>query len=535
MFRKSRGNRGSLLLSCLLGAARVACGLAFVWCSKRIIDTATGQLASSLLAEGIVACCLVLLQIALSMGETTLYARCSTQLVNGLRQQLLGRLLCARWADVQRFHTGDAVNRIEQDVVSVSDLLAASLPTAVVALLQLAAAFAFFCLLDVRLALLTVWVLPLCWVASRFYFRRMRRYTRSVRASDSRIQGLLQEGMQHRTLLAALEAVPRRIALLDELQRVLMGQVMGRARFSAFSRGVGALCFSAAYLLAFLWGASDLAHGLITFGTLAAFLQLVGQIQSPAYSLAQLLPSMAQVFTSAERLYELESLPCEAAGEPKFIDAPLAVRMDSLSFAYDDSRGRRPVFHRCSFTFPAGESIAVLGPTGKGKTTLVRLMLALLEPDEGSIALCGAGQCVPVSPQTRCNFVYVPQGNTLFSGTVRDNLLLARPSAGEAELWQALRLAEADFVARLGRGLDTVLGENGAGLSEGQAQRLAIARSLLRPGRIMLFDEATSALDVDTENRLFRNLTAAYRGQKTLIFVTHRPHLAEQCDCVFSV
>lgn len=532
---KCRGSWGGLLLSCLLGMARVGCGLAFVWSSKRIIDTATGQLSSSLLAEGVVACSIVLLQILLSAGEASLSARLAVCVANDMRRHLFACLLRARWASLQDMHTGDAVNRVEQDVATVVSLLTVSLPALSVSAVQLLAAFVFFCLLDARLAALTVAVFPLCLLGSRFYFRRMRRYTRSVRESDSRIQAVVQEGMQHRTVLAALEAAPQRLSLLDALQQTLVGQVRCRTRFSAFSHGLAAFAFGAAYLTAFFWGAYGLAHGLITFGTMAAFLQLVGQIQSPAYALAQILPGVAQAATSAERLQELESLPSEAAGEAERIDAPLEVRMESVSFAYDDSRGRRPVFRDRSFVFPAGASIAVLGATGAGKTTLVRLLLALLEPDSGRMELCGAGRCVPLSPQTRCNFIYVPQGNTLFSGTVRDNLLLANPGASDEELWRVLRWAEAGFVEELDNGLDTFLGENGGGLSEGQAQRLAIARSLLRPGRVMLFDEATSALDVETETRLFHNLTSEFGGEKTFIFITHRPHLAGQCDCVFRV
>lgn len=533
--RKCRGSRSRLLLICLLGLARVGCGLAFVWSSKRVIDTATGQLSSSLLAEGAVACVIALCQILLSAAEGGLYARLAVRVANGIRRQVFDRLLHARWSAVRRLHTADAVNRIEQDVTTVVDMLTASLPALLVSCVQLLAAFAFFCFLDVRLALITVSILPFCLLGSRFYFRRMRRYTRSVRESDSRIQAVVQEGMQHRTVLAALEAAPHRLSLLDGLQHVLQRQVARRARFSVFSHGLAAFCFTAAYLTAFLWGAFELSQGLITFGTMAAFLQLVGQIQSPAYSLAQTLPGIVQACTSAERLYELESLPAEAAGEPQQIDGPLEVRLESVSFTYDDARGRKPVFHDRSFVFPAGSSTAVLGPTGAGKTTLVRLLLALLEPSSGRIVLCGAGQCILLSPRTRCNFIYVPQGNTLFSGTVRDNLLLANPAASEEEMWRALELAEAGFVRELAEGLDTFLGENGGGLSEGQAQRLAIARALLRPGRVMLFDEATSALDTQTESRIFQNLTAAYRGEKTLIFITHRPHLAEQCDYVFKV
>ena len=226
---------------------------------------------------------------------------------------------------------------------------------------------------------------------------------------------------------------------------------------------------------------------------------------------------------------ELERLPAEAASESVRFPQPPAVEIRDLTFRY--SSGDRAVFDCFSCDFPAGSSTAVVGETGKGKTTLVSLLLALVEPEQGCVCLHGGGVTCRVSAATRCNFAYVPQGNTLFSGTVRDNLRMGNPQATEGDMRQALRTAVADFVFTLPGGLDASLGEQGGGLSEGQAQRIAIARALLRPAGILLLDEATSALDPDTERQFLTRLKHDYAG-RTVIFVTHHEAVAAGCERV---
>lgn len=299
-----------------------------------------------------------------------------------------------------------------------------------------------------------------------------------------------------------------------------------------------AFAFSGGYLTAFLWGAVRLSTGSITFGTMTAFLQLVGKVQRPALDLSRLLPSFINALTAVERLIELEELPAETSGASQlFLQTP-HLQLKDVTFSY--STGDRPILNHFSCNFPAGSCTAVLGETGAGKTTLIRLLLALADPQEGSITLSPANitqsslSTLEVSPQTRSNFVYVPQGNTLFSGTIRDNLLMGNPHATEAEMLQALRTACADFVLSLPDGIDANLNEQGGGLSEGQAQRIAIARTLLRPGHILLLDEATSALDPETERQLIKNLRRDCTG-KTFIFITHHPAVAEACEATIQL
>ena len=272
-----------------------------------------------------------------------------------------------------------------------------------------------------------------------------------------------------------------------------------------------------------------MSRGTLSFGGMTAFLQLVNKIQSPARSLTKLVPQFVSVFTAAERLMELEENPLEEQGDPIYMDEPCGIRVSKVSYAYEDT----PVISNLSFDFLPGSCTAVLGETGAGKTTLVRLILALLTPQQGQVEIYDRRHACTVSPRLRCNLVYVPQGNTLLSGTIRDNLRLGNLDATDEDMLEALHAACADFVSELPAGLDTQCSEKGGGLSEGQAQRIAIARALLRNRPVMLFDEATSALDPDTERQLLQNIL----GKKghTVIFITHRPAVVEYCDQVLEV
>lgn len=495
LWRVSAGQRWAVLVSCALGALSVLFSLAFIGVSKYVIDIATGTVTGSLPGAALLLVALLVLQLLCNIVDSWVDIRMQIELGNTLRHRLFTRLLHSRWNELERFHTGDIVNRVEQDVSSVVGLLTGSFPSLVVTGVQLLAAFLFFCYLDPFLPWIVVAVFPLFLLGSRYYMKRIHRYTHKIRRSDSLIQAVIQESLQHRMVIKTLEQSSNRISKLDEWQDTLRNQVLGRTRFSLAARSFVSLAFSGGYLTAFLWGSVSLSTGAITFGTMAAFLQLVGKVQRPVLDLSRLIPSFAQVFVAIDRLKELERLPEESGEESmRFTETP-DVEIDNITFRYVE--GEAPVFSHFSCKFPAGSCTAVMGETGRGKTTLVRMLLALALPEEGSIVLRSHSQlqscsytqpqslqeeaCL-VSPSTRCNFTYVPQGNTLFSGTIRENLLMGNPEATEEDMNHALRTAVADFVFSLPDGIDTLLTEQGGGLSEGQAQRIAIARALLRPG-----------------------------------------------------
>ena len=526
----SAGWRRYILLDSLIGTLAVLLSLAFIFLSKLAIDVATGAAAGwSVWQVGAGLLLLLALQLGCHVLEGWMSVRMQVGAGNGLRHRLFAHLLNSRWNELERFHTGDVVNRVERDVSAIVSLLTVSIPSLLVVGVQLLAAFAFFCLLDPWLPWVVMAILPLFLPAARFYLRRMNRYTHAIRQSDSHIQSLIQESLQHRLVVKALEQSRRQVGRLDERQREWRGQVMQRTRFSLASRLLVSMAFSGGYLVAFLWGTVRLGEGVITFGTMAAFLQLVGKIQQPVLGLARLLPAFAEAFTAVDRLLELEQMSVEDAEESAPFRHPPLVEIRDLTFRY--SPGDRAVFSRFTCNFPAGSCTAVVGETGKGKTTLVRLLLALVEPEAGSVYLRVGQRVCPASAETRCCFTYVPQGNTLFSGTVRDNLRMGNPQATDEDMRRALHTAVADFVFSLPDGLDTSLGEQGGGLSEGQAQRIAIARALLRPAGILLLDEATSALDADTERTFIARLKRDYAG-RTFIFVTHHEAVAAACERV---
>lgn len=523
----SSGYRKPILLSMLCGMFRMAVSLAFVWLCKYVIDVATHQTAGSL-SHGIclmVGC--ILLQLSLSAVSSRLYASTDVSLSNRMRSGLLTHLLKSRWNGRELFHSGDMLNRMEGDVSVVVRMMIGLFPSVGIVLSQLVGAAAFLLILDRRMAVVILLIMPVALVFSKLYMMKMRKITREIRETDSRVQSHMQENLQHRTLIAALERTPMILNTMDSLQLGLKRLVMQRNSYSVFSSVLVQAGFAFGYVVAFSWGVYGLNKGTVTFGMLTAFMQLVAQVQRPVVDLSKMVPSFINGLTSVERLNELYSLPLEEQGAPVQLAGPVGIRLEHVTFRYPGSE--REVLHDFSHDFAPGSLTAVLGETGSGKSTLLRLLLALLQPAEGRILLYAGREERTASPLTRGNFIYVPQGNTLVSGSLRHNLQLGNPEATDEQMYVALHTAAADFVADLSEGLDTPCGEKGEGLSEGQAQRIAIARGLLRSGSIILLDEPTSALDAETTRLLLQRLTEKV-GSKTLILITHQEQTARLCS-----
>lgn len=532
LWQTSRGARGMVALNALVGIVDVALGLLFVWFCKEAIDIATGHHEGSLVQIAILMSVSQLASIGVRSLDSYISSTLGVRTRNRLRYNLFGRLMQGEWRGIEKHHSGDVLNRLINDISTVASLITDTLPMALITAVQLVASFLFLFSLDKTLAVLLVVIMPLFLLLSRFYVRRMRTMTREVRESDSRIHSVMQESLQNKTVIKTLEQDQEVMGRLAGLQDTLESQVIRRTRFSIGTRAIVSTGFMAGYLTAFLWGAFHIAAGEITYGVMTAFLQLVGRVQRPITDFARMIPSIVGALTAGERLMELEEMPLEDTGDPHPMGGIAGVRLEGVTFRYDD--GEEDVLRDVTADFPPHSSTAILGETGAGKTTLIRLLLALVKPNKGKVCIYDNNECLETSPSTRCNFVYVPQGNTLFSGTIRDNLRLGKAEATDEEMWEVLHMACADFVGSLPEGLDSPCGEGGGGLSEGQAQRIAIARSLLRPGSVLLLDEATSALDVETEQTLLQRITQGELG-KTLIFITHRTSVIGYCDYTLRV
>ena len=528
-----RGNRLQAMLNAVIGLLGVVVSLAQVGAVQHAIDVSTPALQGHacsphrIVIAVIVMALLMVAGLLLTIASTWVSNILGIRAQNRMQQRMLDRILRTQWHGKEKFHSGDVLNRLEFDVNNVVTFLTETIPDSLAVLAMFIGAFCYLFAMDAVLAIITIAIIPVFVAVSKIYVRQMRRLTSEVRSSDSKVQSLMQETIQHRMLIKTLESETPMTERLEQTQSVLRHKVVRRTVFSVFSNIILWLGFRLGYLIAFLWAALRMSHGSLTFGGMTAFLQLVSRIQGPARSLTKLVPQAVSVFTAAERLMELEEDPLDETGEPVRLEAPCGIRLEHVYYQYDDKT--REILHDLSFDFPPASCTAILGETGAGKTTLIRILLALLSPQQGKATIYNNHhQETAVTPLTRCNFAYVPQGNTLLSGTIRDNLRLGRLTATEEEMKEALHKSCADFVFDLPDGLNTLCSEAGGGLSEGQAQRIAIARALLRQSSILVLDEATSALDPETERQLLNNILAD--RNTTVIFVTHRMAVIDYCD-----
>lgn len=524
---------GKIAVRCLLGFVRIAASLMFVWTSKSLVDIATGQSDAGMLQHIFIMAGVMLVQMACNIAASYYESLITVKVQNDMRGAAFGHVMRSQWNGRESFHTGDTVNRLEQDISVMADLFCSRIPDIIITLCQLVAASIFLLSLTPGLTWLLLGLMLVAVIGSRLFFGKIRKLTADIRSREAEMQGYMQENLLHRILALTMSGAGQVVSRLLQMQDVVLEKNESRLTLNAVARGFMSFGFAAGYFAAFIWGITGIRSGAVTYGMMTAFLQLVGQVQTPIASIARHIPAFIHSLTSVERLMELEELPEEKYGTPVMLDGTPGISVRGISFAYPDQKEQ--VLRDLSFEFAPGSMTAITGPTGIGKSTLTKIMLSLLTPDSGSVVLTSGGREVQASADTRCNFMYVPQGNSLMSGTIRRNFLLAKSDATDDEMRQALSDAAATFVLDLPDGLDTVCTEQGGGLSEGQAQRIAIARALLHPGGILILDEATSALDSETEAKILENLRVRWHGHRTIVFISHRESVALQADAVLSL
>ena len=526
----SRGIRLNILVRIMAGLLQTGLALCVVWLSKRLIDDVamTGTM-SEMAVQALLIAAAVVAGVSIRQLNQYLANKAFIKKVAELRLAIFSQLFNRRLFEANDIHSGDVTSRMAKDIDAVSETLAVQLPQVVVMTIQLVGAFLLMRWFDSRLAWALILITPLAIIIGKYISHRLKRITLSIREDESRIMARIQESVELNVVLRALQGERWMQDRVEELQDRQTANYIRRSRFMVFSRFALGCTFGLGYMLAFVWGAYGLRTGAITFGVMTSFLQLVGQIQQPILSLLGAFPSIIYSTASIDRLKEMEHGEEKQSCDGKDITTRtlLGIRMDNVTFRY--AKGDREVMSNFSHDFRPGTKTAILGTTGAGKTTLFRLILNFIQPDSGEVTFYGNGFNHAADKSMRKNVVFVPQGNTLISGTIRNNLLMAKPDASDEELHIALHTSCADFVFDLPQGIDTVLSEHGGGLSEGQAQRIAIARGLLRPGAVFLLDEISSALDEDTERELFSRLFAA-RPSTTILLITHRKKVAALCD-----
>ncbi len=476
--------------------------------------------------------------IAVSALNRRLSAKISLRVNNEIRADVFGKFISTTWEEVSAFHSGDLLNRINGDVSTVADSVIGWIPSVTVKSAQFIGAIAIICYYDAAMALLSLISIPAAALISSLLLRKMRSYGTKIREAGSELMSFFEESLQNIQTVKAFGLSQSLDGRLAQLQKIYYDTSLEYNALSVkVTSGMSVLGLFVSYLC-MGWCIFRLFTGAIDIGTMVLFIQLSSYLSSSISSLISSVPTVISATVSAGRIISVLNLPREeedeslAAREIADFDEAPKIEFRDVSFGYKNG-GK--VFSGVNLTVAPGEFAAFVGPSGGGKTTLLRLLLGLVKPQSGKATLSAKGKTAEISSVTRRIFTYVPQEKAMFSGTVAEMLRLFSPEATDEEINAALKAACAyDFVAALPEGINTHLGERGAGFSEGQNQRLAIARAVLRKAPVLLLDEATSALDLETERRVLENITALCRG-KTLIVMTHRESVLPLCDSVYRI
>lgn len=528
MFTYIRRYRAVVGIHILLGILGTALSLLSSVAMKTLIDVVTGFQTGAIFTAAAWMAGMLLGSAGMQALSSRIAAVINIRVQNGIQAEVYDRMLRTDWASLEQFRSGDLLNRLNTDVTSVSGGVTGLLPSFVTAAVQFLGSLMIILCYDPVMALIALIGAPLSVLCSRTLVRRMRSYNRRMKDISSEVMSFHEDSLRNLTSIKAFGIMDGFRDRMCAMQGKYRETYLDYNRFSVIAGFVMSIVGLLVSAGCFGWGVYRLWTHAISYGAMMMFLQLTTMLRSAFSSLIGLVPTAISITTSAGRLMAIADLPEEpGARETAPVPDACTVELRDVTFAYP---GGEPVLEHVDFRARPGEVVALTGASGEGKTTMIRLMLGLVRPESGSVRLIGAdGQCLPVSAATRAAFSYVPQGNTVFAGTIADNLRMVRPEATDAELIAALETACAyDFVRQLPDGIYARTGELGHGLSEGQAQRIAVARAVLRGAPVLLLDEATSALDEATEQRMLENLMHSGRVQ-TCVLITHRAATAERC------
>lgn len=527
LYAHLKGHRGAVAVNAVLALLGPVLTLWQVWSLKHVIDVAMQPGGESLLGALALLVAVMVANVLIKNVSIYYHSILDVKLQNMFKLRLFEKILHTQEADASRLHSGDFMSRMLQDLNSIVGLATDTLPNFVSSIILMVGSFSYMCYLNWMIAVAIVVITPLFLVMGQVFMRRLNSFNHDYRNVESHAHSMIMESIQNRIVVKINCAYSFMCSKVEGILRSIETVVGRRSRYSMRMNVAMMMGFSICYLLAFGWGVVDLSHGVITVGEFAAIIQLVDNIQSPAQSIAGKLPNFSNYWVAASRIAEIEQLEDETITTLP-LDARVGLRLDDVSFSYSTDSGTTVIEH-FSHDFKPGSCTIIKGETGKGKTTLLKLMLALVAPTEGRLwAYDSSGACFGLSSGIREHVEYVPQGNTMLSGSVADNLRIGNPNAAEDEMKRALEIACAEFVFNQRNGLATMCSEKGGSISEGQAQRIVIARALLRDKPVLILDESTSALDEKTENRLISNLKSL--EGKTVIFVTHKGNMDAMAD-----
>lgn len=523
-----------LIFSIILSAVFSIIGIYNVQVSKSLIDSAISGNRADVIKWLIIMIAIALFSMLSSPITSFLSTHASTILNQSIQKKLYEHIEYCDWLELSKHHSVSLLTRITSDVGNISSTLLGTIPSLVSLGVTLVGSFYLLIKWAPSIAIVAIFLGPFLVLIGRFFSSKLKALYKESQEIDVKYRSFMQESMQNIMIIKTFCMENINMTKLENIQKDKYRLAMKNTKFSVLTSLSMSFASSLAYFSIFAWGLLNIAKGATTYGTFTGMLQLYSKIQYPFSSLASMIPGFISTIAAAERLIEIEKIPLErlsAIKMPNEFTRP-SIDFKDISFGY---KANNNILENLNLTIDSGEVIAFVGPSGEGKTTLIRLILSLINPNSGTLELKEYDINKILNRNHRDLISYVPQGNTLFSGTIEDNLLYGNSEATEKDIRQALSSACAlDFVDKLDFGIKTPIGERGVGISEGQAQRIAIARSFLREKPILILDEATSSLDPETEVNVLKSIKSLPH-KPTCIIITHRPSALNICNRIIKL